>query len=282
MGQNGVVQTDYDLLARWEWFRRGEWGIDPESRKLCRAFAALCAEVGAGACLEGECGFAVNSLILKGLGLPVVGCDSSEYLIARARENAKANNAAIPFFVSSLEKLAGATPHLFDAVFCPSLMLEPDWQILRDRFAGVFQALRPGGFLAFTGPAQGGDWSGLLAEYDRAPAEEALWSFREGGVSCTKLMIRGARAENFADERIAHIIEEGGRLRVETTVRRLPAYWNWKIICDLARQSGYCHVETRRFPGEDGAVTLNVAWKTGSLHEAVDPHQPAQEPYADR
>lgn len=279
---SAAPRTDLELLARWEWFRRAGWGEDGAARSLCGSFAELARESGASVCLEADCGFAADAMQLKRMGLGMVCCDESAYIIDRARENVQARGEALPFFVSSLQKLPENAPHQFDAVYCPSLMLEPEWQVLREKFAGIFKVLKPGGFLAFTGPTEGGNWARLLEEYRKAPREEALWSFREGGVGCTKVVVREGCAENFADERLLHVIDDNGNLRVESTVRRLPAYWSWEIILDLARQSGYCHVQTRRFTAEGGKQTaLNVAWKDGNLREQSAPARELS-PYADR
>lgn len=274
-------KTDYELLGRWEWFRRSAWGEDSRSRELCRAFAALAKEAGAAVCLEADCGFAGGALLLRGMGLSVLGCDESAFLIERARELAAGAGAALPLFTAEAGSIADAAPHPFDAVFCPTLMQEPEWEPLRRKFQGICRALRPGGFLAFTGPLQGCGWAGLLEEYDRAPQEEALWTFREGGMGCTKLIVRNARGKDYADEKILHVIDEHGAARIEATARRLPAYWNWTIIADLVRQGGFAHVETRRVPGEGGKpVALNVAWKAGSLRDA--PAAASADAYADR
>ncbi len=263
-------KTDYELLGRWEWFRRSAWGEDARSRELCRAFASLAKEAGATVCLEADCGFADSALQLRGLGLSVLGCDESSFLIERARELAGGAGAALPLFVAEAGQIAEHAPHPFDAVFCPALMQEPEWESLRRKFQGICKALRPGGFLAFTGPLQGCGWSGLLEEYDRAAKEEALWTFREGGIGCTKIIVRDGRQKDYADERILHVIDEHGSARIEATARRLPAYWNWTIIVDLVRQAGFSHVETRRMPDEGGRSTaLNVAWKAGSLRETT-------------
>lgn len=271
-----VPVTDFEVLARWEWFRRADWGADFSRSSVCKGFYQLVNETGADVCLDGDCGFADNALYLHDLGLAnVVCCDESEFILERAKERLSASGKSIPSFLSSMETLAGNAPHPFAAVFCPTLMLEPQWQTLHDKFCGIFSTLRPGGFLAFTGPAQGRDWMSLLDDYSRSASEEAVWSYRDGDISCTKVIVRGEAAENFADERIMHVINEAGTCRIESTTRRLPAYWSWNIMADLVRQSGFCHLEQRtfNFSENEPATRLIVAWKEGALKD-----QPLSEP----
>lgn len=282
MDVSQAPKTDYELLGRWEWFRRSAWGEDAHSRELCRAFTTLVKEAGAQVCLEADCGFAGNAQLLHKQGVNILGCDESAFLIQRAREYMQSTGESVSLFVAASEDIATQAPHPFDAIFCPALLQEPEWAALRNKFQSIQKALRPGGFVAFTGPVQGGSWTGLLEDYDNAPSEEALWTFREGGIGCTKLIVRGNREKDYADERILHVIDEHGSTRIEATGRRLPAYWNWSILSDLVRQSGLSHVETRRFPGEGGrGVVLNVAWKSGSLKDGAESH-PEANAYADR
>jgi len=266
-----VPVTDFEKIARWEWFRRADWGEDSSRGGLCKAFSQLVEETSAKVCLEADCGFAANSLLLHKLGVRnILCCDESEFITGRARENIDSHGLNLPVFTSAAENISENAAHKFDAVFCPSLMLEPQWENLLAKFKGVCKALNAGGFLAFTGPAQGRDWHSLLEDYRRHPQEQAVWTYREGDIACTKVIVRGAEADNFADERILHVITEAGVARIEATSRRLPAYWSWNIVSDLARQAGFCHVEQRSFSREgEGAVRLIVAWKEGSLSDTA-------------
>jgi SAM-dependent methyltransferase len=131
--------ADYDRFVDWE------------SRLAFElpALDRLLAQHGARRVLDAACGTGKHAIALAQRGYQLVGADLSAAMVARARENAAAAGAEVPFVRAGLGELAQAFTGPFDAVLClghslPHLLsAEAVTAALRD-FA---QVLRPAGLL---------------------------------------------------------------------------------------------------------------------------------------
>lgn len=266
--------TDWDLLHRWEWFRRAQWRqgfrttIHGQGGGPARAFAELAHTVDAKILLDASCGLGRRAITLAEKGVNVLGSDASGVAINYARELARDENAPVTFFRSAWNDLPKNMPHHFDGILVTGLNLEPSWDHLGVALVGLFHALHPGGFLMFVGAtedesARGGPAARVEKLWSSEPAESVRWFVREGKVTCTLVKLR-AKAADYIDERLLFVSEENGDARLETTTLRRPCYWTWKHWKDVVRMAGFCHIETREFPGfgeDGGALRINVAWK---------------------
>lgn len=277
-----MSETDWDRLHRWEWFRREAWRSTFRERLvrggggICRAFAELTATIDGQVALDAACGLGRKTVVLADKGVNVLGADRSGYAVARARELARLEGVSATFFESSWAGLPEAAPHRFDALLVDALGLTPTWEELRDSLAGLGLALRPGGFLMFVGAPEGEDAEAALAAFrqrwSEAPGEEACWYHRDGGTACFHFVERRP-AEDFLDERRRFAVCEKGETRLEETVLRRPGYWHFELWRELTRNAGFCHLETRTYPGygpEGEDLRLNVAWKAKNDGPGVD------------
>jgi SAM-dependent methyltransferase len=285
-------KTDWDMMHRWEWFRREEWRRSFRTELLganggvCKAFHDLARLVHAEVALDCACGLGRQTVCLAEMGLNVIGSDISHIAVNHARELARLENCSTTFFVSSWGQIPKNMPHHFDAIINTSLAEEPEWDSLGSSLIGMYHALNPGGFLMFTGvPENSPEDEGVRRLFDRwgsGQKESIDWFHREGRLACAKLVQREL-ATDFLDERNLYIIDDNGSSRLESTMLRRPGYWTWNHWRDLARMAGFCHLETRTYDnlGENGeALTVNVAWK--SKDGGVNPDETKRaQPYLD-
>lgn len=277
--------TDWDLVHHWEWFRRESWRqgfrtkIHGTGGGPARAFAELARITEAKILLDASCGLGRRAIYLAEKGMNILGSDLSGVAVTHARELARDENAPVTFFRSAWNELPKNMPHHFDGILVTGLNLEPSWDHLGVALVGLYHALHPGGFLMFVGatekePPSSGPTERVEKEWASSPPESVEWFVREGKVTCTLVKLR-YKAADYVDDRLLYVSEENGESRLESTTLRRPAYWTWQHWKDVTRMAGFCHLETRSFPGygfDGGDLLINVAWKSKS-----DGEIPAQE-----
>ncbi len=266
--------TDWDLIHRWEWFRREKWRqgfrahISGAGGGPARAFGDLANSIDAKVVLDASCGLGRRAILLAEKGLNVLGSDVSGTAITHARELARDENSPVTFFRSAWNDLPKNMPHHFDGILVTGLNLEPSWDHLGIALVGLYHALQPGGFLMFVGatenePPTSGPAERVEREWKIKPAESVEWFNREGRVTCALVNLR-YKAADYIDERFLYVSEENGESRLESTTLRRPAYWTWTHWKDVTRMAGFQSLETRQYKdfGIDGGdLLINVAWK---------------------
>ncbi|MBN2714172.1 MAG: class I SAM-dependent methyltransferase [Planctomycetes bacterium] len=287
-----VPVTDWDMIYRWEWFRHEDWRHDFRDAKLgqgggtCRAFTDLSKLIGAEVALDCSCGLGLKTICMSEMGLNVSGSDGSGFAVKHAAELAKLEGTNISFFQSKWANLPKNMPHHFDAIFCDALSSVTTWDELGASLVGFYHSLNPGGFLMFMGAGDESDpeeehWK-QHEEWDTQPREYADWFYRDGGVSCSKV-VQKRKSEDYIDERYLYVICENQITRLESTTYRRPAYWSWQHWKDLTQMAGFCHLETRtyeRYGYDGGPIRVNVAWKEKNGAPRVD-HAARNAPYSE-
>lgn len=286
--------TDWDLLHRWEWFRRDSWrqgfrtAVHGQGGGPARAFAELARTCDAKVLLDASCGLGRRAIHLAEKGVNILGSDLSGVAVKYARELAQAEKVPVSFFRSAWNELPKNKPHHFNGILVTGLNLEPSWDHLGVAMVGLYQSLDAGGFLMFVGATeQESDTDPkerVEKDWNSEPPERAEWFHRDGQVSCSLVKLR-YRAADYIDDRLLFVSEENGVPRLETTTLRRPCYWTWRHWKDLTRMAGFEHLETREYPGfglGGGKLRLNVAWKGKKGPDASYP-DPANhdEPYVD-
>lgn len=265
--------TDWDLIHRWEWFRRERWrqgfrtAIHGQGGGPARAFADLAQKQDAKVLLDASCGLGRRAIYLAEKGCNVLGSDVSGTAVVYARELAKEENASVTFFRSAWNELPKNMPHHFDAILVTGLSLEPSWDHLGMSLVGLYHALHAGGFLMFVGATENEPESGprdrVAKDWASEPPEKVEWFMRDGKVTCALVKLR-SMATDYIDDRMLYVSEEAGEPRLESTTLRRPAYWTWRHWKDVTRMAGFSHLETREYPGfglDGGNLLINVAWK---------------------
>lgn len=295
MSSQAGSSTDWDLIHRWEWFRRECWcqgfrtKIHGQGGGPARAFAELARVTDAKILLDASCGLGRRAIFLAEKGMNILGSDISGIAVNHARELARDENAPVTFFRSAWNELPKNMPHHFDGILVTGLSLEPSWDHLGVALVGLFHALHPGGFLMFVGATEKEPPSGpsdrVEKDWASQPPESVEWFMREGKVTCSLIKLR-TKAVDFIDDRMLFVSEENGEARLESTTLRRPAYWTWKHWKDVTRMAGFSHLETREFAGfglDGGTLCINVAWKGKTEEEIPLSSEPSEHegPYTD-
>jgi SAM-dependent methyltransferase len=268
--------ADWETLYRWEWFRREAWRPTFRHEKRGK-FGGSCACVkeiadgfGPGArVLDASCGFGLKTIVLKEMGVKVVGSDGCAFAVEKAKELARLEQLDIPYFVSTWAKLPEGTTGRFDMIFNDAL----SWTETRGEFeaslAGLLGALKPGGVLVFMGAEEGGTDDPaarrrlLLDTYHREPPFRIEWSREDGPTRSTAFAVRQLGDTHF-DEHHLYLVEEKPSARLEVATLRQPVSWDWPVLREMFAGAGFVSLHTRAFPGKAAggrAIKLNVAVK---------------------
>ncbi len=152
LGFYDELGADYDLMVSWKQRLEREAGFLRRMRH----------ESGAASVLDVACGTGMHAITLAREGMRCAAADISPHMIARARQNAAAADAAVDFRVAAFGKLRQAFPGTFDLVTClgnslPHLL---DDDSLREALRDLAQVLSPGGLLVI----QNRNYDRLLTE----------------------------------------------------------------------------------------------------------------------
>jgi hypothetical protein len=214
----------WDVLHRWEWFRRSQWlsSFRERKRPITEAVAALLRERGCadGTLLDCSCGLGLHTIPLHELGLRVQ---------------------------ATWQQLAADTTERFDAIFCDALSwvrTQSDFEAALDGFRS---ALRPGGVVLFLGAPEGvsvDQGRRLLLERFKTSARHSLeWHHSEAGVTCTKLSC-AELGEDFLDRHHLFLIEEADARRLDAVIIRESVQWSWDRLVDLFTKAGFRDLHT--------------------------------------
>jgi SAM-dependent methyltransferase len=269
------AERAWETLYRWEWFRRAQWR--PRFRGLkagtsggsCAAFTRIFHDLGGKLALDSSSGLGLKTIILKEMGVEVVGCDGCSFAVEKALELARLEGCDVEYFTSRWAELPGRTGLRFDGIFNDAL----SWIVTREEFEasleGFLGVLQPGGVLVFMGAAKGStsDPQSRQAFFESfwrsRPRFSIEWTHEEGGTRCTSVQVR-EKGDLFVDAHHLFLIEERDALRLETATIREPAYWSWAVLEEMFAKVGFARLDTRTFPGmaRGGAdLSLNIAAK---------------------
>ena len=265
----------WETHYRWEWFRREAWrpGFRASKRGRfggsCGCFAEIVRDLGGGPVLDCTCGLGLKTIVMKEMGLDVVGSDGCAFGVEKARELAALDGLDVEYFTSTWAKLPERMDARFTAIFNDAL----SWTLTREDFEaslrGLRDALAPGGVLVFMGApedAPSDDESRrtlLLETYHREPPFRVEWTHEDAGVCCTAIAVRELGDDHF-DEHHLYLVRKGDTERLEVATLRQPVTWDWPTLVELFSRTGFATLETRAFPGrthDGGTLRLNVATK---------------------
>jgi SAM-dependent methyltransferase len=264
------MEEAWETSYRWEWFHRAQWQPSFREAKAgkwgrsCGALKKILDDLGGRFALDSSCGLGLKTIILREMGVEVVGCDGCGFAVEKARELARLEGHAIEYFVSRWAELPDQTHLRFDGIFNDAL----SWIVTREEFEaslrGFLGVLKPGGVLVFMGAEKGSSSDpesrrAFLESFWRSrPRFSIDWSYEEGGTRCTSVQAR-EKGDLFVDAHHLFLIEENGEQRLETATIREPAYWSWAALEDVFAQVGFARLDTRQFPGMGrGGTTLSL------------------------
>jgi SAM-dependent methyltransferase len=135
----GILSGKYDEMTRFHERLESEKEIMQKWRD----------KYGFESVLDVACGTGLHSLILKQLGVKVVGTDISAKMLRKARENSKNTGLTIDFIESPMHELTTTISDKFDMIFClgnsiPHIL---EKSVLQKSFLGFRDLLSDGGRL---------------------------------------------------------------------------------------------------------------------------------------
>lgn len=260
---------NWEVVHRWEWFRRSQWVgsfRDGKARLASAIREVLCDRgMSGGLLLDCSCGLGFQSIVLAELGVRVQGADRSPFAVERARELAVENGLQIEYFASRWDELPQRTATRFDAAFVDAL----SWLHSRDEMLAALKGLRGilrrGGILIFQGEPEGVSRrmcdERLEAWWKSVPGASLNWRHSEGRLTCTSMSL-GARGVDYIDWHLTYLTEDNDSPRLEHQVIRESLRWTWPALTQTALEAGFTKLETHEdAEWSDGGrpVGLNVA-----------------------
>ncbi len=283
---NEIRRNTREREYYWEWFShsiRSDNFLTPDITSLAASISSVLKDAAVSNCLNYLSGFGALNRVLTNLGHSVIGYDPAANAVngARILSGAAGNSHLIFLQGENGKRLKDILPHQVSAVCSSELLYEPDWHELKENFYQLSEIILPGGILIFLGAAENSPFAYSEIEYyDQRAAESIEWSFRDGKNGCTKLFLKTATATDYRDYKYLYIINNGAESSLESVEHRIPGYWNYQNIRELAFETGFTHFEARTFNFEDTALTLNIAYKDGSL-PATNRYYTEEQPYSD-
>jgi glycine/sarcosine N-methyltransferase len=218
-------------------------------------------ESGATRILDAACGSGGHALALARWGYDVTGADASPAMIALARQKAAEAGLNIPFVVSDLAALTGATTQgrPYDAVLClgnslPHLLTQADLLAALKGMAGV---LRPGGLFVTQN-----------LNYDLRWVRQPRFFAAQGGV----LDGREVLVWRFADYETAT-----GRIAFHIALFRKPegtgGAGNWDVQVHTTPQRPLFHADLASGLAEAGLAQTRAYGRMALPFEPFDPEQ---------
>jgi SAM-dependent methyltransferase len=263
---------DWDVIWRWQWFRRPLWQPyfrdpgHPEGRaaKTAPIWQWLLQQNGAHRVLDCNCGLGQRTMILKDLGFDMVGADGSTEAIQHATELAEIRNVDLPFRQCTLQNLGEVFGAEFDAVlndqFCNTLS-RADLRFSAHNFASV---LRPGGIFVFQGAddqSNPADKPRLVEDAWQAAPRFQLRSVYERDGTHVSLVVARDKDPDGVVENYLFTIRDAAGVRLETAAICHSLKWTWDDYQAVFREAGFSCLETVRIPVGRREIPLNVARK---------------------
>ena len=111
---------EWETLHRWEWFRREQWRPTFREAKAGKvgalaAFKKILGESAGQVALHSTCGLGLQTIMLKEMGMNVVGCDGCDFAVEKARELARLEGHQIEFCTARWSEPPWRTERRFDA-----------------------------------------------------------------------------------------------------------------------------------------------------------------------
>jgi len=261
---------DWDVIWRWQWFRRPLWlpyfrdPTHPEGRpaRLAPVWNWVLAQSGAHRVLDCNCGLGLRAVLLAESGFEVVGTDSSAVAIRHAPEVAATKPLSIPFVHCPWQSLAERFTEPFDAIINDAFSLTPTRTELRFAALNFATLLRPGGVLIFTGADEHSNPEEREAQIEHAwqsaPRYQLGADYEHDGTHLILLIVRDRAPYGVVDNHV-FIVRRDGRATLETASICNSMQWTWDDYHAVCREAGFSSLESVRVPVGRRQHVLNVA-----------------------
>jgi len=262
--------ADWDVLWRWQWFRRDLWlphfrdPAHPEGRpaRSCPVWTWILQRCEARRVLDCHCGLGLKTILLREAGFDTVGVDASAVAIQHARELAAELGLPVRFHHLGCESLGEQFGAVFDAVVSDAFAFILDREGLRAAARGIAAVLKPGGSLIFAGADQ---WShpeqrpGLIEQAWRAAPRFQLRAWYERDSTQMSLIVARDKTDWGIVDNYLFAVRDSGGAHLETAAICNSVEWTWQDYVDVCRGAGFASLESVRIPVGQREHILNVA-----------------------
>ncbi|MCC6731432.1 MAG: class I SAM-dependent methyltransferase [Chthonomonadales bacterium] len=263
---------DWDVIWRWQWFRRALWQphfrdpAHPEGRPARSApiWNWVLQQREARRVLDCNCGLGLRAILLQEDGYEVVGTDPSGVAIQHACELTELREVPIAFHQCAWENLAEQFDSEFDAIINDAFAWTPTRAELRFAAHNFASVLRPGGSLIFTGADQ---WSApeskeTLVEHAwaAAPRFQLRSDFETEGTRVTLVVARD-RSDVGVVENYLFVVRDEAGPRLETAAVCSSVQWTWQDYQHVCHEAGFSALASVKVPVGRREHVLNVATK---------------------
>ncbi len=263
---------DWDVIWRWQWFRRALWQpyfrdpSHPEGRpaRTTPIWTWLLRENGAKRVLDCNSGLGLRAVLLQEAGFDVVGTDISEIAVIYARELAESRNLQIPFYHCLWQDLGERFGSEFDAIVNDAFAWTLTKQELRFAAHNFFSVLKPGGTLVFTGAdqwTQAEDRSILIEHaWESAPRFQLRNDYERDDTHLTLIVARDKGEVGVVENYLFVVRDETGP-RLEIAAICNSVQWTWDDYQAVCREAGFSSLESIKVPAGRREHILNIARK---------------------
>ncbi len=263
---------DWDVIWRWQWFRRPVWQpyfrdpSHPEGRpaRATPIWIWLLQQLGAKRVLDCTCGLGMRAILLQEGGFDTVGTDVSAVAILHAQELASALNVAVPFRQCRWQGLDKYYGPEFDAIVNDAFAWTSSKEDLAAAAHSFAAVLKPGGALVFTGADQ---WSRpedreaqIEHAWQAAPRFQLRNDYEHDGTHMTLVVARDKTPHGVA-ENYLFVIRDANGPRLETAAICNSVDWTWADYQQVCHDAGFSSVESVKVPAGRREHVFNVARK---------------------
>ncbi len=256
----------WDTIWKWTWFARQRWQKEYRDgvNNWCSALEHVLQRYRPKSILEAACGLGFKAVVFAEMGYEVEGADQSPVAVQAAREIARENGLNLNFFQSSYAELGNRSIRRYDCVHSDHFDWLRDREVLLASAKGILTVLAPGGFFVF-GPSPNETKADLEASIDEEWKRHERFvitpPFEQDGVRLTEINVYDKTPDGVLENRL-YLIEEHGRMRVETAFQLLLAKWTYGDYAQILLEAGFSEVKSYEEKGvDDDPVVFHVALK---------------------
>ena len=264
------LSEDWDVIWRWQWFRRPTWEqhfadpTHPEGRtaRVTPIWDWILKQYGAQTVLDCNSGIGVRSILLQESGFDMTGIDISPEATGYAQQLAAKRDCAAEFKCMAWSEVGDRFDQKFDATINDAFVWTRSKADLRFAFHNFAAALKPGGKLIFTGASQGSqpdERDMQLANAWQATPRFSLRSEYERDSTQLTLVIARDLEDHAIIENYLYVIRDSDGTRMETASICNTFQWTWEDFQHAVHEANFSQLESVKIPiGKRGHV-VNVA-----------------------
>lgn len=256
--------ASWDTIWKWTWFLKDTWTgwFRQEVMEGCSAVRDILGDFHAKSLLDASCGLGWKTIVFAEMGLASEGADGSAVAIEHAPMLARESGLDLRFFASPYDELGARARRTYDCVLSDRFDWIRERNDLEAAARGIRSVLRPGGCFVFGAVPQDSKEDlrrAIEAEWGRQLRFVVRLPYERDGVRVTDVVVHDRLPEGVMHHRI-FLIEEQGRLRLETAFELRLAKWTRDDYAEVLANAGFRDFSTFKRPGSGPLpMMFNVA-----------------------